>query len=213
LREASGSTFFGFYPYASPVNVVVSSYSVNKPGVNGSGYRVGSKWGGKFFAEAHNRIFIGDRHAVYRFSASAKHPTATVRNRADRLSAPCDTCHLSPRGPGVTEQVLISHLAGDLSANLVKIARPAYGKVASPAFQRDFIQQFGSVSFFAAAFVSGNGVEDPHRVHLDIGLDQRRSKLSHVPAAEVISSIGENDEGLPLVPGVFHLADCQVNRV
>jgi len=59
--------FFGFYPYASPVDVVVSSYSVNKPGVDlGAGIAFGKKWGGKFFAEArYNRIFIGDRHTDY----------------------------------------------------------------------------------------------------------------------------------------------------
>jgi hypothetical protein len=59
--------FFGFYPYAAPVNVVVSSYSVNKPGIDvGAGIAFGKKWGGKFFAEArYNRIFIGDRHTDY----------------------------------------------------------------------------------------------------------------------------------------------------
>lgn len=59
--------FFGFYPYANPVNVVVSEYSVNKPGVNvGAGIAFGSKWGGKFFAEAkYHRIIIGDRHTDY----------------------------------------------------------------------------------------------------------------------------------------------------
>ena len=59
--------FFGFYPFATPVNVVVSSYSVNKPGIDaGAGISFGKKWGGKFFAEARfNRIFIGDRHTDY----------------------------------------------------------------------------------------------------------------------------------------------------
>jgi hypothetical protein len=59
--------FFGFYPYAAPVNVVVSSYSVNKPGIDvGAGIAFGKKWGGKFFAEArYNWIFIGDRHTDY----------------------------------------------------------------------------------------------------------------------------------------------------
>ncbi len=59
--------FFGFYPFATPVNVVVSSYSVNKPGIDaGAGISFGKKWGGKFFAEARfNRIFLGDRHTDY----------------------------------------------------------------------------------------------------------------------------------------------------
>jgi len=59
--------FFGFYPYAAPVDIVVSSYSVVKPGVNaGMGIAFGSKWGGKFFAEArYNRIFLGNRHTDY----------------------------------------------------------------------------------------------------------------------------------------------------
>jgi hypothetical protein len=54
--------FFGVYPYAGTANVVVSSYSVNKPGIDaGMGIEFGHKWGGKFFAEARwNRIFIGD---------------------------------------------------------------------------------------------------------------------------------------------------------
>lgn len=43
--------FFGLYPFATPVNVVVSSYSVNKPGIDaGAGISFGKKWGGKFFA-------------------------------------------------------------------------------------------------------------------------------------------------------------------
>ena len=54
--------FFGVYPYVGTANVVVSSYSVNKPGIDaGLGLEFGHKWGGKFFAEARwNRIFIGD---------------------------------------------------------------------------------------------------------------------------------------------------------
>lgn len=52
--------FFGFYSAAVPVNAVVSSYSVSKPGVDiGAGIALGTKWHGKFFAEArYNRIFI-----------------------------------------------------------------------------------------------------------------------------------------------------------
>ena len=40
--------FFGFYPYQTGVNVVVASYSVNKPGIDfGAGISFGRKWGGK----------------------------------------------------------------------------------------------------------------------------------------------------------------------
>jgi len=59
--------FFGFYPYSAGVNIVVSEYSVNKPGVDaGAGLAFGSKWGGKFFAEArYHRIFLGNRHTDF----------------------------------------------------------------------------------------------------------------------------------------------------
>ena len=60
--------FFGFfYPVAVPTTQILSSYSVNKPGVNaGAGIQFGKKWGGKFFAEArYHRIFLGDRHSDY----------------------------------------------------------------------------------------------------------------------------------------------------
>lgn len=45
---------FGFFG-----NQVVSSYSINKPGFDaGAGFSVGTKWHGKFFAEArYNRMF------------------------------------------------------------------------------------------------------------------------------------------------------------
>jgi hypothetical protein len=59
--------FFGFYPTAFPVNQVLASYEVTKPGVDvGAGVAFG-KWHGKVFAEArYNRIFMGgDRHADY----------------------------------------------------------------------------------------------------------------------------------------------------
>jgi len=51
--------FFGFTPIAVPANQVLSSYSVNKPGMDiGAGIAFGSKWHGKFFAEAkYMRIF------------------------------------------------------------------------------------------------------------------------------------------------------------
>ena len=54
--------FFGFYGQA-----VVSSYSVNKPGVDGGvGVEMGTKWHGKLFAEArYNRIFVGAYHTDY----------------------------------------------------------------------------------------------------------------------------------------------------
>lgn len=60
--------FFGFYRGAVPTTQVLSSYTVNKPGVNGgAGIAFGSKWHGKFFAEArYHRIFMGnDAHTDY----------------------------------------------------------------------------------------------------------------------------------------------------
>ena len=59
--------FFGFYPYAYGTNIVVASYSVNKPGIDGGiGVEMGSRWHGKFFAEArYNRIFTGNYHTDY----------------------------------------------------------------------------------------------------------------------------------------------------
>jgi hypothetical protein len=55
--------FFGFFPVALQANQVLASYSVNKPGIDfGMGIAFGSKWHGKFFAEArYNRIFMGNR--------------------------------------------------------------------------------------------------------------------------------------------------------
>jgi hypothetical protein len=54
--------FFGFFPVALSANQVLASYSVNKPGIDaGIGVAFGSKWHGKFFAEArYNRIFMGN---------------------------------------------------------------------------------------------------------------------------------------------------------
>jgi hypothetical protein len=60
--------FFGFYQAAIPTTQVLSSYTVNKPGVNGgAGIAFGTKWHGKFFAEArYHRIFVSsDRHTDY----------------------------------------------------------------------------------------------------------------------------------------------------
>jgi len=58
--------YFGFYPIAVPATQVLTSYSVNKPGVNGGmGISFGTKWHAKFYAEArYHRMFLGnDRHA------------------------------------------------------------------------------------------------------------------------------------------------------
>ncbi len=60
--------FGGFFPVAVPTTEILSSYSVNKWGVNGgAGVAFGTKWRGKFFAEArYHRIFLsGDRHMDY----------------------------------------------------------------------------------------------------------------------------------------------------
>jgi len=59
--------FFGFYPVAVPTTLILSSYTVNKPGIDvGAGIAFGSKWHGKFFAEAkYNRIFMGQYHTDY----------------------------------------------------------------------------------------------------------------------------------------------------
>jgi hypothetical protein len=56
-----GNPYFGFYPGEYNATVVVGSYSVNKPGLDaGVGIAFGSKWGGKFFAEARFvRIYSG----------------------------------------------------------------------------------------------------------------------------------------------------------
>ncbi|HLG94990.1 MAG TPA: outer membrane beta-barrel protein [Bryobacteraceae bacterium] len=61
--------FFGaFYPVAVPTTQILSSYAVNKWGVNGgAGVALGSKWNGKFFAEArYDRVLLGHgRHSDY----------------------------------------------------------------------------------------------------------------------------------------------------
>lgn len=60
--------FFGFYTFGVPATQVLSSYTSNKPGVNiGAGIALGTKWHGKFYAEArYHRIFMGnDRHMDY----------------------------------------------------------------------------------------------------------------------------------------------------
>ncbi|HEX3879907.1 MAG TPA: outer membrane beta-barrel protein [Bryobacteraceae bacterium] len=59
--------FFGFYSYGVPTTQILSSYTVNKPGIDaGIGVAFGSKWHGKFFAEArYNRIFTGNYHTDY----------------------------------------------------------------------------------------------------------------------------------------------------
>lgn len=59
--------FFGFYPVAVPTTQILASSSVNKPGVDiGAGFAFGSKWHGKFFAEAkYNRIIMGQFHTDY----------------------------------------------------------------------------------------------------------------------------------------------------
>lgn len=59
--------FFGFYPVAVPTNQILSSYSVNRPGIDvGAGFAIGTKFHGKFFAEAkYNRIFLENYHTDY----------------------------------------------------------------------------------------------------------------------------------------------------
>ncbi len=59
--------FFGFYPVAVPTTQVLASSSTNKPGIDGGiGIAFGSKWHGKFFAEArYNRIFGNYYHTDY----------------------------------------------------------------------------------------------------------------------------------------------------
>lgn len=60
--------FFGFYPAAVPVNQILYSYSVNKPGFDaGVGVALGTKWHGKFYAEArYNRMFTSNNfHTDY----------------------------------------------------------------------------------------------------------------------------------------------------
>jgi hypothetical protein len=60
--------FFGFFfPVAVPTTAILSSYTINKPGLNaGAGIAIGTKWHGKFFAEArYHRIFMGNFHTDY----------------------------------------------------------------------------------------------------------------------------------------------------
>jgi hypothetical protein len=60
--------FGGFFPVAVPTTEILSSYTVNKLGINGGvGVAFGSKWHGKFFGEArYDRIFLtASRHFDY----------------------------------------------------------------------------------------------------------------------------------------------------
>jgi hypothetical protein len=54
--------YFGiFYPVAVPVDVVLSQYTLNKPGFNGgAGLSFGTRWNAKFYAEARfHRMLLG----------------------------------------------------------------------------------------------------------------------------------------------------------
>jgi len=57
--------FFGFFQQAVPATQVLTSYTVNKPGVNGGmGVSFGTHWHAKVYAEArYHRVIFGDRHA------------------------------------------------------------------------------------------------------------------------------------------------------
>ena len=58
--------FFGFGAVAIPTTQVISSYSINKPGIDaGVGIAFGSKWHGKFFAEARYNRIIAKYHTDY----------------------------------------------------------------------------------------------------------------------------------------------------
>jgi opacity protein-like surface antigen len=57
--------FFGLYQVAVPATQVLTSYAVNKPGINGGiGLAFGTRWHVKVYAEArYHRMFLGnDRH-------------------------------------------------------------------------------------------------------------------------------------------------------
>lgn len=57
--------FFGFFNAAVPAEQVLTSYSVNKPGVNGGmGLSFGTRWHVKVYAEArYHRVIFGNYHA------------------------------------------------------------------------------------------------------------------------------------------------------
>ncbi len=59
--------FFGSFPVAFQTNQVLASNSVVKPGVDaGAGVAFGSKWHGKFFAEArYDRIYMRNSHTDF----------------------------------------------------------------------------------------------------------------------------------------------------
>jgi hypothetical protein len=59
--------FFGFYNATIPTTQVLSSYSVNKPGYDvGAGIAFGTKWHGKFFAEAkYYHMFNSNSHTDF----------------------------------------------------------------------------------------------------------------------------------------------------
>lgn len=60
--------FLGFYPTVMPVTQILSSYSVNKPGIDvGAGVAFATKWHGKIYAEApYDRMFyINSFHSDY----------------------------------------------------------------------------------------------------------------------------------------------------
>jgi hypothetical protein len=59
--------FFGFVNATIPTTQVLSSYSVNKPGYDvGAGVALGTKWHGKFFAEAkYYHMFDSNTHTDF----------------------------------------------------------------------------------------------------------------------------------------------------
>jgi len=110
----------------------------------------------------------------------------------------------------VAEDVLVAEFGGDFDGDVAHFGDVVDAEEAAAGFVADFVEEDGAHALFVGG---GVGVEDADGVDLDVGLADLGADLGLGVAGAVVAAVGDDEEGLALVAGLFHFVDAVVDGV
>src|ERR1035441_2767825 len=113
----------------------------------------------------------------------------------------------------VAEDVLVAQLDANFRRHVGQLIEIVDLILPSSGLLGDFGEQRGSGSLFRRAGAHSGGFVNPDGVNLYVGFLYQGLDLRLAIAAAVIASVGDQQQRLARVLGLFHFMHCQVDRV
>src|ERR1035438_9580726 len=116
-------------------------------------------------------------------------------------------------GRGIAKHVLIPQLHSDLGGDIRQLIGVFHLVLAASGQVGHLAQQGGPVALLRGPAARTHGFVDSDGIDLDVGFFHQVTKLAFGVAAAVVAAVGDDQNRLARVPGLFHFMQAQVDGI